>query len=100
MTSVVRSLSQRNDQPKPCDGGEEGVVVVVGDHGVQVDVEAARHTGHSHSHLEKVALVRNSQGTTDAIWRNSIWQVNIGAWAGSGDERSLGPGVDKQCVFL
>ena len=51
MTSVVRPLSQRNDQPKPCDGGEEGVVVVVGDLGVQVDVEAARHTGHSHSHL-------------------------------------------------
>ena len=44
--------------------------------------------------------MRNSQGTTDAIWRNSIWQVNIGAWAGSGDERSLGLGVDKQSVFL
>ena len=34
------------------------VVVVVGEHGVQVDKEAAGYTGHSH--LEKVALV-NSQ---------------------------------------
>ena len=39
-------------QTKPCDGEEEGGVVVVGELGVQVDVEAAGHTGHSHSHLE------------------------------------------------
>ena len=56
MTSVVRPLNQRNDQPKPCDGGEEGVVVVVGDLDVQVDVEAAGHTGHSHSHLEEICF--------------------------------------------
>ena len=32
-------------QPEPCDGGEEGVVVVGGELGVQVDEEAAGHTG-------------------------------------------------------
>ena len=35
-------------QTKPCDGGEGGVVVVVGELGVQVGEEAAGHTGHSH----------------------------------------------------
>ena len=39
-----RQLNWKLGQPEPCDGGEESVVDVVGELGVQVDVEAAGHT--------------------------------------------------------
>ena len=40
-----RQLKQEFGQPEPCDGEEEGVVGVVDELGVQVDEEAAGHTG-------------------------------------------------------
>ena len=60
-------------QTKPCDGEEEGGVVVVGDHGEQVDVEEA---GHAVLALAPVveALVRG-QPKQLITREKSIWNL-------------------------
>ena len=61
-------------QPEPCDGEEESVVDVVGELGVQVDVEAAGHTvlalapGKS-SFGEGTAKVQTVKSKSEQTWK-------------------------------